>query len=222
MTLFATPCVCVVTDRRRLSPDAKTTAQQIRALEGFLDGAIDAGADLIQIRERDLEAAMLRDLAARAVARASGHSRVVVNDRADVALAAGADGVHLRGDSPPTADVRRLAPPGWIVGRSVHTAEEAGGELDADYVLFGSVFAGASKPAESPVAGPERLQEAVAACHRPVLAIGGITAERARVARSAGAAGVAAIGVFLPPGLAPGALGVRAAVAALRAAMQPR
>ena len=222
MTLFAAPCVCVVTDRRRLSPDAKTTMEEVRALEAFLDEAIDAGADLIQIRERDLDAAVLRDLATRTADRARGRSRVVVNDRVDVALAAGTHGVHLRADSLPTSDVCRLAPPGWIVGRSVHTAEEAGGELDADYVLFGSVFAGGSKPAGSPVAGPERLQEAVAACHRPVLAIGGITAARASAARLAGAAGVAAIGVFLPAGLAPGSLGVRAAVAALRAAMQPR
>jgi thiamine-phosphate diphosphorylase len=221
MTRWPIPSILLVTDRRRLSPDARTAAVEIRALEAFLDEAMDAGVDAIQIRERDLSAADLHAVTARVVARARGRTRVLVNDRADVALSAGADGVHLRSDGPPTNEVRRLGPPGWIVGRSVHSPEEAGGELDADYVLFGTVFPTGSKPEGAPVGGLVRLQEAVAACHGPVLAIGGITPERAAQARSAGAAGVAAIGVFLPPGLAPGALGVPHAVRVLRGALQP-
>jgi len=222
MTRWPVPSVHLVTDRARLSPEARTLAVELQALEALLDEALDAGVDVIQIRERDVEAGVLRALAARVGAGARGRARILVNDRADVALAAGVDGVHLRAGSAPTHDVRRLAAPPWIVGRSVHTPEEAGGELEADYVLFGTVFSGGSKPDGSPVAGPERLQEAVAACHLPVVAIGGITPERAALARLAGAAGVAAIGVFLPPGRAPGALGAAAAVRALRASMQPR
>lgn len=221
MTLWPQPCVYLVTDRQRLSPDARTVADELHALESFLDDAIEAGVDAIQVRERDLTAAALCAVAGRVGRRARGRARVLVNDRVDVALAAGVDGVHLRADSLPTHEARSLGPPGWIVGRSVHTPEEAGGELDADYVLFGSVFAGGSKPAGSPVAGLARLREAAAACHGPVIAIGGITPARAAEARAAGAAGVAAIGVFLPPGRAPGALGVRDAVRALRAALQP-
>ncbi len=221
MIALPTPCVYLVTDRHRLSPTARTVDEEIRALEAFLDQAVEAAADVIQIREPDLEARRLRALAARVGARARGRSRVLVNDRVDVALAAGVDGVHLRADSAPTADARRLGPAGWIVGRSVHAPDEAGGELDATYVLFGAVFPTRSKP-DRPAAGLDRLRDAVAASHRPVLAIGGMTPERAAAARAVGAAGVAAIGVFLPPRLAPGALGPADAVRALRAAMQPR
>ena len=222
MIAVTTPWVYLVTDRRRLSPGARTTAEEVRALEALIDEAIDAGVDAVQIRERDLEARELLALASRVAVRARGRTRVLVNDRIDVAIAAGADGAHLRADSPPTAEVRALGPAGWIVGRSVHGVDEAGGELDADYVLFGSVFAGGSKADGAAVAGLGRLQDAVAARHGPVFAIGGITPARAAEARLAGAAGVAAIGVFLPPGRAPGAMGVAAAVGALRAAMQPR
>jgi thiamine-phosphate pyrophosphorylase len=222
MSPFPVPCVYLVTDRRRLSPDARTTGDQVRALEGFLDEALEAGVDAIQLRERDLPARQLGALAARIGMRAGGRARVLVNDRADVALAAGVDGVHLRSDGPPVVAVRRLGPSGFIVGKSVHTPEEAGGELEADYVLFGTVFPSASKPGSSAAGGLERLRDATSACHRPVVAIGGITPERAAEARAAGAAGVAAIGVFLPPGRAWGGLGVKEAVRAIRAALQPR
>jgi thiamine-phosphate diphosphorylase len=154
------------------------------------------------------------------VARA-GRTVILVNDRADIALSAGAGGVHLRADSAPTDAVRGLAAPDWTIGRSVHSPEEAGGELGADYVLFGTVFPTDSKPGTA-AAGLDRLQAAAAACHSPVIAIGGITPERALAVRQAGAAGVAAIGVFLPPGRHPSALGAREGARALKAAMQPR
>jgi thiamine-phosphate pyrophosphorylase len=202
MIHWPVPCVYLVTDRRRLAPDARTPAAEVLALERFLDEALDAGVDAIQIRERDLEARILRELAARIVARATGRAVVLVNDRVDVALASGAAGVHLRADSAPTDDVRRMAPGGWTIGRSAHSPEEAGGALGADYVLFGTVFPSDSKPGVDG-AGVARLQEAAAASHDPVIAIGGITPERAAQARAAGAAGVAAIGVFLPPGRHP-------------------
>jgi thiamine-phosphate diphosphorylase len=221
MMQWATPCVHLVTDRRRLAPDARTTDAELVALERFLDDALDAGVDAIQIRERDLEAGTARRVISGVVGRARGRAVILVNDRVDVALAAGAGGVHLRADSAPTEAVRHLGGPGWTIGRSVHSPEEAGGELNADYVLFGTVFSTDSKPGAAP-AGLERLQDAAAASHAPVIAIGGITPERAALARTAGAAGVAAIGVFLPPGRHPSALGVRNAVRALRTAMQPR
>jgi thiamine-phosphate diphosphorylase len=213
--------VYLVTDRRRLAPEARTTDAELLALERFLDGALEAGVDAIQIRERDLEAGVARTLVARVVERARGRTVILVNDRADIALAACAGGVHLRADSAPTAAVRRIAAPDWTIGRSAHSAEEAGGELSADYVLFGTVFPTDSKP-DVVAAGLTGLQDAVAACHSPVIAIGGITPERAAQARAAGAAGVAAIGVFLPPGRHPSAMGVRDAVQALKTAMQPR
>lgn len=220
MIQWTVPCVYLVTDRRRLAPDARTADAEVRALEGFLDDALDAGVDAIQIRERDLAAGLTRGLAERLVARAGGRAVILVNDRVDIALAAGAGGVHLRADSAATGAVRAIVPAGWTIGRSAHSPEEAGGELDADYVMFGTVFPSESKPGAE-AAGLARLRDAAGACHAPVLAIGGITPERAAQARAAGAAGVAAIGVFLPPGRHPSALGVRSAVRALRTAMQP-
>jgi thiamine-phosphate pyrophosphorylase len=216
-----------VSDRRALMRgDSVEATHAINALERLCDEAIDAGIDLIQIRERDLEAGMLRDLAGRVASRARGTmTRVVVNDRADVALASGASGVHLRSDGPSVARVRALgglsgsSGSPWIVGRSVHASAEAAASADADYLLFGTVFPSASKGAGAPVAGVPALRDAVAASGAtPVLAIGGITPAAVAACRAAGAAGVAAIGVFLPPGAAPGAMGPAAAARALRAA----
>jgi len=213
------PIVYLVTDRRLLSPEARTDRDSVRALEHFLDEAIDAGVDVVQIRERDLDAGPLRDLTRAIERRAQGSpTRVVVNDRADVARVAGAGGVHLRADGPPVARVRALGPAAWIVGRSTHSLAEARAHADADYLLFGTVFPSASKPAGAPVAGLGALSEVAAAVARPVIAIGGIDPARARACAAAGAAGVAGIGVFLPEGRAPGSLGPARAAVALRAA----
>jgi len=141
-----------------------------------------------------------------------------VNDRADVAAATGADGVHLRGDGPPVSRVRTLRP-ALLVGRSIHTPDEARRHEGADYLIFGTVFAGGSKPAEAPVSGLDGLGAAVAVGATPVIAIGGMTPPRARDAVAAGAAGVAGITIFLPEGRTQDALGPRGAVDALRAAM---
>jgi thiamine-phosphate diphosphorylase len=147
---------------------------------------------------------------------------VVVNERADVALAAGADGVHLRGDGAPTARVRRIAAAGWIIGRSVHDVAEARAARAADYLIFGTLFPTRSKPAGAPVHGLDDLGAAVKAAGVPVLAVGGIDPARAAACRHAGAAGIAAIGVFLPPGRAPQAVGIPRAVEALRASFRNR
>src|SRR5690242_20654613 len=128
--------LCLVTDRRRRPP-----VEQARE-------AAEAGVDIIQVRERDLEARELCALVEAVVGATHGSStRVVVNDRLDVALSAGAGGVHLRGDSIPAARVRALAPAGFLVGASVRTAGEA---VDAarwcDYLAAGTVFPTNSKP----------------------------------------------------------------------------
>jgi thiamine-phosphate pyrophosphorylase len=194
------PCLCLVTDRRQLAPDARTTAAEIAALERWLDDALSADFDLIQIRERDLDARDLSALTRRVLSnRGDRGPRIVVNDRADVALAAGADGVHLRGDGPPVETVRTLGPASWLVGRSVHTIDEVRAHAAADYLFFGTVFPSGSKGAAAPVQGLEALAEAVAASRAPMIAIGGITLDRAREAIALGAAGIAAIGAFLPP-----------------------
>lgn len=219
MTAIHRPCVCLVSSRHALAPDVRTSRAAVTALERWLAGAIDAGVDLIQIRESDLEAAALRALTTTVVRRAAGTStQVVVNDRADVAIAAGAAGVHLRGDGPPVAAVRAWLGEGRLIGRSVHDPEEAGRAAGANYLLFGTVFDSRSKPGR-PAAGLEALAQAVRQSPAPVLAIGGITPDRARACAAAGAAGVAAISLFLPPGRTPHSLGVAEATAQLRAAL---
>lgn len=209
-----TPCLCLVTDRRQLAPDARTTAAQIAALERWLDEALSSDIDLIQIRERDLDARDLTALTRRVLSRRGDRApRILLNDRADVAVAAGADGVHLRGDGPSIDTVRTLGPASWLVGRSVHTIDEAREHGTADYLLFGTVFPGGSKSADAPTQGLDALARAAAASRAPMFAIGGMTPDRAREAVAHGAAGVAAIGAFLAPG------GPGPAAAELRAAM---
>jgi len=220
MTPRAPGWVYLISDRRRLLPSARTTAEELRALVAQLEEATAAGVDVIQLRERDLEAAVLASLAERIVRRAAGtHTRVLVNDRADVAIASAAHGVHLRADGPPARRVRSIVPPPNVIGRSTHTVDDVVQHDDADYLLFGSIFPTASKPDAAPAAGIDRLREAAHRSPVPVIAIGGIDADRAAACVEAGAAGVAAIGAFLPEGRAPGALGAGRAVAALRAAL---
>jgi thiamine-phosphate pyrophosphorylase len=162
---------------------------------------VEAGIDVIQLRERDLDDRALYALTVDVVALASGSgSRVVVNDRLDVALAAGAHGVHLRADSVPVAAVRRAVPPGFLVGRSVHDADEAGAlEPGADYLIAGAVWPTVSKPPDHPLLGVNGLTQIVRSCGVPVLAIGGVTLDHVREVAESGAAGAAAIGLFISP-----------------------
>ncbi len=183
--------LCLVTDRRRLPGGSAA------AVLDLARAAIAAGVDLIQIRERDLDARPLAALVEAAVRAADGTpTRVVVNDRLDVALAAGAHGVHLRGDSVPAKDARRLAGPSFLIGRSVHTVDEAASATDVDYLIAGTVFPSASKPGARTLLGTDGLRAIVNAVKVPVLAIGGVTIDRLPEVAAAGAAGAAAIGLF--------------------------
>ena len=189
--------ICLVTDRRRLV--ASGAASEAHAcLVAQIRHAVDAGIDLIQVRERDLEAGALAALVSEllAVTRATP-TRLVVNDRLDVALACGADGVHLRGDAIPIASARQLAPAGFLIGRSVHGVAEAIAAAGADYLIAGTVFASVSKPGQAQRLGIAGLRSIVTAVDRPVLAIGGIAGDRVREVAETGAAGVAAIGLFM-------------------------
>lgn len=210
-------CLVVVTSRRRLSPDARTPREEWLALEGFLDEAVEAQVDAIQIREPDAESGQLSACAAALVRRAAGSGvRVLVNDRADVALVAGAHGVHLPARGLPSARVRGLMP-GAIIGRSMHR-DDTVDSAALDYLLFGTVFASESKPGLE-AAGVGALARAVARSTRPVLAIGGVTPARTGACLAAGASGVAAIGTFLPPGRSADGMGVGPAVRAFREAL---
>jgi thiamine-phosphate pyrophosphorylase len=183
----------MITDRRRFGAGGENVLVQRVA------AAAAAGVDLVQVRERDMEARDLSHLVARCVQAVAGtRARVLVNDRLDVALASGAHGVHLRADSLPASRARALAPIGFLIGRSVHSVDEtvaacAGGGLD--YVLFGAVFASASKPGQMP-AGVAALADVAAAVSVPVLAVGGVSPETVPLLARTGCAGYAAIGWF--------------------------
>jgi thiamine-phosphate pyrophosphorylase len=187
----------LVTDRSRLTgavpfPDAR------RCLLLQVQHAIDARLDCIQIREPDLAARDLADLTSGAVRLTRGTpTRVVVNDRLDVALACGADGVHLRADSVAVRAARAMTPRGFMIGRSVHDEEEAAAALDADYLLAGMVWPSDSKPQGHPALGLEGFGAIARAVTIPVLAIGGVTLARIGEVAAAGGAGIAAIGLFV-------------------------
>lgn len=182
------PVICLITAPR-------TTGD----LGDRIGAAAHAGVQLVQVRQPDADARTLAVLTEAAVAAVRGtRTRVIVNERLDVALACGAHGVHLRGDSMPAARVRAAVRPGFLIGRSVHSVDEAaasaaGGGLD--YLIFGTVFATGSKPGARE-AGADALARVCAAVPLPVLAIGGMAPERLGEVASAGAAGFAAIGLF--------------------------
>jgi thiamine-phosphate diphosphorylase len=187
------PTICLVTDRHRLTDPTDD------ALVLLIERATKAGVDLVHIRERDRDDRSLLALIERIVAAARHTSaRVVANDRVDVAIAAGAGGVHLRADSIPADRARAISPPGFIVGRSVHSVAEAvsAAESGVDYIVMGTTYPTTSKGRLAPVAGIQGLAEVCRAVSTPVLAIGGVTTDKLSNIAAAGAAGIAAIGLF--------------------------
>jgi thiamine-phosphate pyrophosphorylase len=192
--------LCYVTDRKTLPGGPE---EQMRLLLEKIESAARAGVDWIQIREKDLDARKLMQLLQESKRRVGANSLVLVNDRLDVALAAGADGVHLGEHSLPVAEAKRLVSerqPGrrFVVGVSTHSLEAVreAGPCGADYAIFGPVFATPSKAAYGQAQGLEQLGAACRAASLPVIAIGGITARNAGECVAAGAAGVAAIRLF--------------------------
>jgi thiamine-phosphate pyrophosphorylase len=156
--------------------------------------------DWVQIREKDLPARSLLALteAAARQARQQGRTRVMVNDRLDVALAAHAHGVHLGTRSMPVDLVRRLAPREFVVGVSCHSLQEAlaAEAAGANYILLGPIFATPSKLQYGPPLGLAKLREVTSQISIPVFALGGITLDRVPPCRQNGAAGIAGIRIF--------------------------
>lgn len=210
----SSPILCYVTDRHLL--ECGSSANDL--LPRIAD-AIDAGVNWIQIREKDLSARELLDLACRAMDAARGSvesqgiahggnparvaARALVNDRFDVALAAGASGVHLGAGAVPLAEVVRWcragnAPLDFLVGASCHHLFEAieTERAGADYIFFGPVYETPSKVSFGPPQGVGKLAEVCRQVRIPVFAIGGINEENAADCLRAGAAGIAAIRLF--------------------------
>jgi thiamine-phosphate pyrophosphorylase len=194
------PILMMVTDSRLYEPAGESTDARLAALAEAAGRAARAGVDLVQIREPSFEAATLLDLARRVEKALEGTpARCLVNERVDAAIAAGAAGVHLPAAAPPCARVRSIVPESFLVGRSVHSADEARAVEAAggcDYLVFGTVYPSLSKPVGHPVAGLEALACVCASVRLPVLAIGGVTVDRLADVAAAGAAGAAAIGLF--------------------------
>jgi thiamine-phosphate pyrophosphorylase len=168
-------------------------------LSGWAAAAAAAGVDALQLREKDLAAGRLFELALRLVQLLPATVALLVNGRADVALASAAAGVHLPSSGLPIARLRRRFPQ-LLIGASTHRLDEVAAARDggADYVTFGPVWAPTSKRSPLPPVGVEGLARA-AALGIPVLALGGVTLDRLPEVAATGAAGAAAIGAFQPP-----------------------
>jgi len=161
---------------------------------------VSAGVDMIQYRDKLGSARQLFDTSLQLAERArKRHVTFIVNDRADVALVTGADGVHLGQDDFPVELARRLLPPGTIVGWSTHSiaqVEEAN-RSSANYIAFGPVFPTRSKEHPDSTVGLEGLRAARKITGKPLVGIGGITVENARGVIKAGADAVAVISDLL-------------------------
>jgi thiamine-phosphate pyrophosphorylase len=171
-----------------------------RPLMPLIEQAVAGGARAVQVRERDLATrdllALSRELCASVRARGA---RVMINDRVDLVLALGADGVHLRSGSLPVVAARRLLGADRLIGVSAHSADDvARAESDgADFAVLGPVYETPSKREYGPPIGLRAIEEAGRRCRIPVFAIGGMTVARVVDVRKAGAYGVAVVSAIL-------------------------
>jgi thiamine-phosphate pyrophosphorylase len=165
------------------------------ALHEFLEEVLEGGVDVVQLREKELEAAPLLDLATvfRNTCDRFGVP-FIVNDRADLALAALADGVHLGQDDLPVSTARHILGPDAVIGRSTHDARQLRAALqeDVDYVAVGPVYETPTKPGRS-AAGIDLVRLATAEAALPWFAIGGIDAGNIGTIRAAGASRVVVV-----------------------------
>ena len=204
--LHRKPVVCYVTDGNSLGAKdrVRNVLERVRA-------AVQTGVDWVQIREKSLPARELLFLARDAVDAGRelrpGEARVVVNDRLDVAIASGAAGVHLGGESLPAREVTGWcrggnAPADFSVGASCHSVEQAheAENAGANYIFFGPIFDTPSKRAFGSPQGIPKLAEVCREVRIPVIAIGGINLENTEECLRAGAAGIAAIRLFQDAG----------------------
>jgi thiamine-phosphate pyrophosphorylase len=205
-----TPLFYYITDRSQFPGDESARRRQLLVK---VAEAARCGVDYIQLREKDLSARQLQELAqevmdlieAETRSSARKNTRMLVNSRTDIALATKAGGVHLRSEDVSPGEVRKIAqsvlarrgtPGDFLIGTSCHSEEqvaEAAGQ-GADFVVFAPVF---EKRGTTPTsaAGVDRLRRA---CRQniPVFALGGVTLDNARLCLQAGAAGIAGIRLF--------------------------
>jgi thiamine-phosphate diphosphorylase len=183
------PLLCLVTDRTL--GDQATMVDRIAA-------AVAGGVDMVQVREKDLPGGLLLELALE-VRRAAGDGPLImVNERADVALAAGASGVQLGEEGLPVSIAREILGPRQLVGRSVHSVEGAveAASQGADLLVVGTMFATRSHPGAAAI-GPVLLNQISQRCNTPMIGIGGINTANLGEVLKAGACGVAVISSIL-------------------------
>jgi thiamine-phosphate pyrophosphorylase len=182
------------------TPATQPASKELQQILELVRRAVGAEIDFIQIREKNLSASVLYELAHAASAITSGSAtKLLINDRADVAASAGADGVHLAASSLRTEVVRRTFGADFLIGVSTHSENEvlAAQREGADFAVFGPVFETDSKTQYGPALG---LKILAAVCSTvapfPILALGGVTESLTRTCVAAGARGVAGISMF--------------------------
>lgn len=182
--------LCLVTDRRFLGE---------RSLVKVVEEAIRGGVDMIQLREKGMEARPWLELAGQ-LARLCRKNKVffIVNDRVDIAAASGADGVHLGQDDFPVAAARKFLGRNKIIGKSTHSIDQARAALkeEVDYLAVGPIFWTDTKTIDRPV-GPQLVGQVRRLTRKPILAIGGIKPENAASVIAAGATGVAVVSALM-------------------------
>ena len=178
------PSLCLVTDQRVCPANE---------LPGRVQAAVEGGVDIVQLRDKELPGGALLELATSLRAVVAGRALLLINERADVAVASGADGVQLGEAAMDAGIVRRIVGDHAIIGRSVHSVEGAASVAGADFLLVGTMFATRSHPGEEP-SGPDLLGRIRSAgVSVPMLGIGGINPDNAGLVMAAGAHGVAVI-----------------------------
>lgn len=193
------PITYLITSGEMTAATTPYTEDFARLLK-LISAAVSAGLTLIQIREKNLTARVLYELSLQAVVVARGTTtRLLVNDRADIARAVGADGVHLTASSLSAAILRKAFGKDFLIGVSSHSLDEAqtARAEGADFAVFGPVFETSSKRIYGEPLGLEKLAEVTTTLAPfPVLALGGVTVDNARDCLRAGAAGIAGISLF--------------------------
>lgn len=182
--------------------DADALTARSLSIEEVASGLFSAGVPIVQYRNKSGGSReILADTAILNGLRLGNKPKLIMNDRADLALLAGFDGVHVGQDDIPCADARRILGPKVWIGVSTHSAEQVAvaDSTPCEYIALGPIFSTASKDRPDPVVGLKGLTKARAATRKPLVAIGGITRENCRAVLDAGADSVAVISDLLPP-----------------------